>query len=161
MVYYIYMQSEDKTDIGQHYDDNKFIYDIANRVYEQLGPGHTEFIYHRAMEIELRTKRVDYETEKRVLIIYTVDSKDYTLGEERIDLYLHEYRTIIELKAMINAPKETEIAQVHKYYRELKKIGIDSKYGIIINFPQAGSKIAKNDIDFYEISFNLDQKTEL
>ena len=147
-------KNENKTNVNQHYECNEFIKKIANNVYKQLGPGHTEFIYHRAMEIELRSKYINYETEKRVLIKYNIDGKDYTLGEERIDLYLHDYEIIIELKAMINAPKETEIAQVYKYDRELKKIGINSKYGIIINFPQAGVKIAKDEIDFYE--FKLD-----
>ncbi len=147
------MQNTDKTDVSQHYEDNKFIYDIAERVNKQLGSGHTEFIYHRAMEVELRVNFINYETEKRVLIKYIVDGKDYTLGEERIDLYLHDCDTIIELKAMINSPKETEIAQVYKYYRELKKVGVNPKYGIIINFPQAGVKISKDAIDFYEFKF--------
>lgn len=135
-------------------DKNKYIYTMAQKVYEQLGTGHTEFIYHRAMEIELRSNGYNYETEKRVLILYKdCNGIEYTLGEERIDLYVHDTKTIIELKAMITSPKETEIAQIKKYYRELKKINMDAEYGIIINFPQAGAKIAKNNIDFYEIKF--------
>lgn len=137
-----------------HHENNKKIYKIAEKVYQQLGPGHTEFIYHRAMETELRYHNYKYETEKRVLILYkTDDGIEYTLGEERIDLYLPEYDTIIELKAIITIPKETEITQVHKYNRELRKVGIKSKYGLIINFPQAGVKIAKDKIDFYELCF--------
>lgn len=147
------MQNDTKSNINNHYDDNKFIYNIAQNVYKQLNSGHTEFIYHRAMEVELREKNINYESEKRVLIKYNINNKYYTLGEERIDLYLDEYKTIIELKAMINSPKETEIAQVYKYYRELKKDGIESKYGIIINFPQAGVKLAKDEIDFFEFKF--------
>ncbi len=135
-------------------DVNKSIYKLAEKVYEQLGPGHTEFIYHRAMECELRYNNFKYETEKRVLISYqTNDGIIYNLGEERIDLYLPEHRIVIELKAIITVPKEAEIAQVYKYHRELKKVGIDTKYGIIINFPQAGVKTAKDKIDFHEICF--------
>jgi len=128
---------------------NKPIYLLAEKVYQKLGTGHTEYIYHRALEIELRNAKYDYETEKRVLITY----EGYTLGEERIDLFLRENNTIIELKAVVNTPKESEFVQVYKYQRELKKQGIECKYGIIINFPQAGVKSAKNTIEFYEIKF--------
>ena len=128
---------------------NKRIYEMAEEVYKNLGTGHTEFIYHSALEIELRNAKYDYEREKRVLINY----KGYTLGEERIDLFIRDNNTIIELKAVINPPREIEIAQIYKYYNELKKAGINCKYGIIINFPQAGTKSAKDTIDFYEIKF--------
>ncbi len=133
---------------------NQFIYLIAERVYKELGSGHTEFIYHRAMETELRSRCVNHETEKRVLISYkTEDGIEYSLGEERIDLFIPNENIIIELKAMVTPPKETEITQVYKYYRELRKVGIQSKYGVIINFPQSGVKIAKDSIDFCEIIF--------
>ncbi len=129
-------------------------YQLAEKVFQGLGTGHTEFIYHRAMEIELQENHLVFETEKRVLITYLGNNgHQYTLGEERIDLYLVDEQVIIELKAIINAPKETEIAQVLKYQRELNKTGIDVKYGIIINFPQPGAKPAKEEIDFYEIHF--------
>lgn len=139
-------------DINILHDVNKKIYEIASKIYQQLGTGHTEFIYHRAMEIELRLNNYIYETEKRILINYH-DEKGhiYNLGEERVDLYIHDYDVIIELKAIVNSPKESEIAQVYKYYRELKKIGLNPKYGILINFPQAGVKVAKDKIDFVEI----------
>lgn len=143
-------------DINILHDINKKIYEIADKVYQQLGPGHTEFIYHRAMEIELRLNNYNYETEKRVLINYKDDKgRVYNLGEERIDLYIHDHDIIIELKAIVNSPKESEIAQVYKYYRELKKIGLKPKYGLLINFPQAGVKIAKDKIDFIEIKLDM------
>jgi GxxExxY protein len=133
---------------------NQDIYKIADKIYKKLGPGHSEFIYHRAFEIELRTKNINYETEKRVLIKYeTEDGNIYTLGEERIDIYLPKEKIIIELKAMITIPKENEITQLKKYYRELIKENENVKYGLIINFPQSGSKEAKIDIDFIEIIF--------
>ncbi len=139
-------------DINILQDNNKSLYKMAVNIYQQLGPGHSEYIYHRAMEVELRTHCINYETEKRVLILYKdKNNHTHTLGEERIDLFLQDTNTIIELKALITAPKETEIAQVHKYYRELKKVNVLSEYGIVINFPQAGAKSAKDNIDFYEI----------
>tara|TARA_B100000780_G_scaffold279002_1_gene254895 strand:- start:368 stop:895 length:528 start_codon:yes stop_codon:yes gene_type:complete len=132
------------------------IFDIATKVYKQLGPGHTEFIYHRAMEIELRLVSINYETEKRVIINYIDDDNNtYSIGEERIDLYVRMdgIEIIIELKAVINKPREIEYAQLHKYNRELTKIDINPKYGILINFPQPGVKVARNEIDYVEIDF--------
>ena len=133
---------------------NMKYYEFANKVFQQLGTGHTEFIYHRAMEVELRLNQINYETEKRVLIKYVNNDFYYDLGEERIDLYIVDEKVIIELKAVVNPPRETELAQIRKYYRELKKDGIKPVYGIIINFPQPGVKAAKEEIDFYEIKFS-------
>jgi GxxExxY protein len=133
------------------------IFELAKKVYKNLGPGHTEFIYHRAMEIELRLSSINYETEKRVIINYIDENQNhYSIGEERIDLYLrleNNIEVIVELKAVINKPKELEYAQLRKYYRELNKINIKPLHGILINFPQPGVKPAREDIDYYEILF--------
>ena len=130
-------------------DIKQKIYEIAKKVYENLGAGHSEFIYHRAMEIELRKEKILYDTEKRVLITY----KGYTLGDERIDLFLMDEKIIIELKAVVNEPKISEIMQVKKYYRELKKVGTTCSLGILINFPQAGVKEPKTEIDYLIVKF--------
>lgn len=141
-------------DVNSLPDDIKIFYEIAENVFNQLGTGHTEFIYHRAMEIELRTNNYIYETERRVLIMYKdKNDRKYILGEERIDLYIHNLDVLIELKAIITNPKETEISQIYKYHRGLQNEGLNPKYGIIINFPQAGIKTAKDKIDFYFIVF--------
>ena len=135
--------------------NNVKYFELATKIFNNLGTGHTEFIYHRAMEIELQENNILFETEKRLIITYQGNNGHiYTLGEERIDLYIVDENIIIELKSIINPPKETEIAQVYKYQRELQKMGVNVKYGIIINFPQPGVKTAKNDIDLYEIRFN-------
>ena len=127
---------------------------IAQRVYEQLGSGHTESIYHRAMEIELRHLGIQYEIEKRVLITYNINDIKYTVGEERIDLFLIDHNIIIELKATSASPKEKEFAQLNKYYRELKKMGIICNKGLIINFPQARTYAADDVVDIQEIEWN-------
>ena len=134
--------------------ENTLYYEMATRVYQQLGAGHTEFIYHRALEKELFANHINYEYEKRVLIKYVCNGVTYTLGEERIDLFIIDDAIIIELKATVNMPRETEIAQVKKYYRELLNDNIVANRGIIINFPQAGTKTAKEQIDFVEVNFN-------
>lgn len=140
---------------------------LAERIYDQLGTGHTEYIYHRAMEVELRSMGINYESERRVLITYRIGEKIYTLGEERIDIYDHTNRIIVELKAVTNSTDtmiqgldissdissvNKYIDQIRKYDRFLQKIGITSEYGILINFPQSGAKPAKQMVDLISIA---------
>jgi len=127
------------------------LYRIAQKVFDQMGPSHSEFIYHRAFEAELRAQNFTYETEKRVTISYE-DSNGirHTLADERIDLYIYsnEGPIIVELKAVVNPPRECEISQIYKYYRELSKSkDTVPKLGLLINFPQAGTKKARNLVD--------------
>jgi GxxExxY protein len=130
------------------------IHDIAEKVFENLGSGHSEFAYRRAVEIEFRRSAINYESEKRIVINY-IDSSEhmYSIGEERLDLYVRTEtdEIIIELKALINPPKEMDFSQIHKYKRELNKINVFPSYGILINFPQPGTKEARGKIDFFEI----------
>ena len=135
------------------------IKDIAQHIFNQLGSSHSEYIYQRCMEFELRNNNIIYETEKRLAIKYTdTFGRSYTIGEERIDIFIHKIGDstipiLIELKAVVNEPKQTEVAQITKYYRELLKIDIQIKYGVIINFPQAGTKKNRSLIDFKLIEF--------
>lgn len=131
------------------------LYYIAQLIFDKMGPSHSEFIYHRAFEAELRARNIRYETEKRVTISYT-DSVGivHTLADERIDLYIYtkEGQIILELKAVVNPPRESEISQVYKYSRELKKItNTIPQHGIVINFPQTGTKKARKSVDFVEL----------
>jgi hypothetical protein len=72
------------------------------------------------------------------------------LGEERVDLFLLDYNLIIELKSLTNQPKEIELSQIRKYYRELLKAGNHlEEWGLVINFPQPGlSKKSRDLVDF-------------
>ena len=138
--------------------DLQLLFTLAQGVFQQLGPGHTENIYHKALELELRLYGLIYESEKRVLITYQSPQKPgnlFTLGEERIDLFLVEPQLIIELKATSTEPRQPELAQIIKYYRELVKVASPEEedklatMGVIINFPQPGpNKKARQEIDF-------------
>ena len=133
------------------------ILECAQKVFESIGVGHSEFIYQRALAIELRSNGYVLETEKRVLITYIDrEGNKHHLGDERIDIYLHkcdilDYEVVIELKAIVKPPKQSEIEQVLKYKRELNKDFVTPRFGIIINFPQAGTKKANEKVDFMEI----------
>lgn len=134
------------------------ILECSQKVFESIGVGHSEFIYQRALAIELRSYGYVLETEKRVLITYIDrEGNKHHLGDERIDIYLHkcdklDYEVVIELKAIVKPPKQSEVEQVLKYKRELNKDFVTPRYGIIINFPQAGTKKASEKVDFMEIN---------
>ena len=133
---------------------------LATIIYLQLGPGHNEKIYQKALKYELDCKEIHCDLERHVTVRYT-DSFDKThcLESERIDIYIHEDSilkkgpVILELKAIQRNIQEPERVQVRKYFTELKKEGINAVYGIIINFPQPNSKETRKDID-YEVIHN-------
>jgi len=155
--YYINDEEElEKIEGLKNIDLYTLLFELSNRIYHEMGAGHTESVYQKALTIELINHEIYHEKEKRVLITYQ-DKKHgrvYSLGEERVDVFLLDYNLIIELKAVNNIPREQELAQIRKYYRELLKAGtILDKWGLIINFPQPGpTKKAKPTIDFVLVS---------
>lgn len=130
---------------------------IASRIYSELGPSHSEFAYHRAMEAELRACGIFYETEKRVLINYT-DSKGYihNIGTERMDLFIKFDTSIfvVELKATPRPINYTDISQVKKYMKALINQNINAFNGAVINFPQPNTKYVKKCVEFVRINHN-------
>lgn len=54
----------------------------AGEVFEELGPGWPEVIYHKSMEVALRLVGFPYETERILPITY----KGFVIGDSRPDL---------------------------------------------------------------------------
>lgn len=144
----------------------KLVYQLASRVFESLGPGHNEQIYHKALHHELFCNGIHADAERHLDVVYT-DSKGYShsLVSERIDLYIHENKDsifldvkespiVIELKAISKILNIIEETQVRKYFRELAKTGIHPKYGILINFPQPSSKGVADTVEYRVIVNN-------
>lgn len=138
----------------------RLVYQLATRVFESLGPGHNEQIYHKALHHELFCNGIHADAERHLDVLYT-DSKGYThsLVSERIDLYVHqnsesiftdvqEAPIVIELKAISKILNIIEETQVRKYFRELSKQSIRPRYGILINFPQPSSKGVSDTIEY-------------
>jgi GxxExxY protein len=145
----------------------KLIRHLAARVYESLGPGHNEQIYHKALHHELMCSNIFADAERHLDVTYT-DSLDFThhLVSERIDLFVHKSENsvfedlnknpvVIELKAISKILNVIEEVQVKKYFRELAKQGITPDYGILINFPQASSKGVSDSIEFRIVNNDL------
>lgn len=118
------------------------IKNLSENIFNDIGTGFAEIIYHRALEVELRTNCINYESKKIIPINY----KGINIGYGEADIVVHYNSSIIivELKAVTNPPREIEIAQVKTYLRNIE----NSNIGIIINFPQPGTKLAKENIDF-------------
>jgi len=129
--------------------------DCAKCVYDALGTGHTESVYHRAVEVELRTRGINYESKVVLPIYYRGLSVGY--GEADIIVYnSHSVTTdnapiIVELKAVTYAPRAAERAQIQAYMR-----GYCCETGLIINFRQPTSTCpAPQECDFALINDQL------
>ena len=101
---------------------------VAIRVWQTLGPGFSERVYHNAMEVGLRKSSIPYQTERIVPIMFD----EHAIGNIRADLIV-DSRIIVELKS-VRALKDEHRVQTRMYMRLL---GLPD--GILINFPNAGS----------------------
>lgn len=106
--------------------------EIARDVYTRLGSGQSEAIYHCAMEVGLRLRKMKYESEKVVEVKY----RQHCVGFGKADLVVgsRNERIIVELKEIANIGK-AEAQQVRNYMARLKVA-----QGLLINFPIPGKK---------------------
>lgn len=91
-------------------------------IFETLGPGHTESVYHRALEVSLRLGGIPYESEVVVPILF----RGYTVGNIRCDVIIGD--TVIELKA-VSRLNEDHRQQLRNYLMIL-----DKPRGLLVNF---------------------------
>jgi GxxExxY protein len=101
-----------------------FIKNISTKIFEKLGPGYSERVYHNAFEVELRLRGIQYETEKIIPVVY----EGHTVGNLRADLVL-EGHTIVELKSV--SKLKDEFRNQVRNYAHLTGI----KEGYLVNFP--------------------------
>lgn len=140
--------------------DTNIVKDIkqsAEQVFEILGTGHSEIVYHRALEVELRMKGIIYSTKAPITLLY----KGIVVGYSEPDLIVYPngikgFKIIIELKATTYAPRSSEKAQIESYLRSTS-----TKYGILINFPQPTSKTQASEIDFISYGIESDDDHDL
>lgn len=96
---------------------------IAHEVYNTLGAGYTESMYHRAFEVALRDAGISYETERIVPVVF----KGKTIGNIRADLIVNG-DTIVELKA-IRRLNDEACNQCRRY---MNLLGL--RNGLVVNF---------------------------
>lgn len=97
--------------------------DAAIQVHRALGPGFREVIYVRAFCLELNSRGVPYETEKKILVRY----RTWDIPGQRIDLLVAGV-LLVEIKAI---PKIRKIhhSQVISYLKTL-----NLRLALILNF---------------------------
>jgi GxxExxY protein len=96
---------------------------IAKTIYETLGPGFSEAIYHNALEVELRSCGMEYETER----IIPISFKEHVVGNVRADLIVAK-SIIIEIKAIAKL-RLCDRLQLENY---MKLTGCE--FGVLLNF---------------------------
>ncbi len=137
-------------------DTQQLIHRLSQRVFDCIGPGHSEQIYQKALAYELTIHgfQVDMEYHLDVIYIDTLGNK-HRLVSERIDIFIHKSTVknlpnniILELKAVTKNMTYIEITQVNKYMKEFKKQNIQVDYGILINFPQPSAKSCNDKVEF-------------
>lgn len=95
----------------------------AIEVHRHLGAGFLERIYHEALCVELTERKLPFEREKSVTVLY----KSVKIPGQRIDLIV-EGCVIVELKAVANL-HEIHEAKLISY---LKTTGV--RLGYLLNF---------------------------
>jgi GxxExxY protein len=115
-----------------HGDLTEQIIGIAIKVHRELGPGFAEKIYQRAMYLEMKKERMNFEREKNLFIIYN----SVNVGYVKVD-FVVENLVLVELKA---APEILDIhrAQVWSYLKASR-----CKIGLIINFGKAKVEVKR------------------
>ena len=92
-------------------------------VYNHLGPGFKELVYHNALKTEFDLRGMLFESKKRLPISY----KDEQVGVYEPD-FVMDNKVLIEIKAVPEMPAIYE-TQLYYYLR-----GTGFKLGFLINF---------------------------
>ena len=96
---------------------------LAEKIYNTLGPGYSESVYHNAMEVGLRTHGIPYETERIIPIEY----ESHVVGNMRADLIVNK-ELVVELKS-VRTLNDSARLQAQQYLRLL-----NIPKAILINF---------------------------
>jgi len=99
---------------------------LAIEVHNELGPGHREYVYHRAMAAKLKQTELCFEDEPECAA--TLDDGT-VVGGNRPDL-LVERTAIVEFKARSHLMTKDEQAQVIGYFAALPECPV----ALLINF---------------------------
>ena len=96
---------------------------FAREIYDTLGPGYSERMYHNAFEVILRQNGIPYETER----IIPIEFRGISLGNVRADLIVDK-KWVVELKAVKTVTEA--FRNQARNYREL--LGLEG--ALLINF---------------------------
>lgn len=120
---------------------------IARDIWQSLGPGYSESVYHCAFEVGLRDRIIPYETERIVPVFY----KGQNIGHVRADIIV-DRKIVIELKSVSRLTEAYRI-QTRNY---LKLLDLDEGY--LINFPDKNGSM---EIEHFKITQFSDIPSEV
>ena len=104
----------------------------AVTVHRALGPGFTERIYAKALQLELLSRAVPFVTEHTVRVIYNHQD----LGTHRLDLMVNGV-LVVELKAVYQINR-FHVSQMLSYLKASNK-----RLGLILNFARSRLEIKR------------------
>ena len=104
-------------------DLTKKIIGCAIEVHKSLGNGFQEVIYQRALEIEMRLARLEFNREMNMSIFY----REFEIGTRRVDFFV-ENKIMVEIKAIIHL-EDVHLAQAINYLEAYKM-----EIGLLLNF---------------------------
>lgn len=113
---------------------------VAQNIWDELGPGYSERVYHNAFEVALRKRNIPYETERILPIFY----EGHNIGNLRSDLIV-DRTLIVELKSTSRLTDQFR-NQIRNY---MKLTGINE--GLLVNFPDKGGKLEWEYVPFRQI----------
>ena len=124
----------------------ELIITCSNNIFRNLGLGFIEYIYHKALLVDLYKTNYTIETKKILPIYYNGVNIGYV--EPDIIVEDENYYIIIELKAFDKNIGKKEELQINKYINHIQTQ--KTVIGIIINFNQN-----VNNIDTRLIQYKL------
>jgi GxxExxY protein len=110
----------------------QLIINCSNNIFRNLGLGFIEYIYHKALLVDLYKTNYTIETKKILPIYYNGVNIGYV--EPDIIVENENYYIIIELKAFDKNIGKKEELQINKYINHIQTP--KTIIGIIINFNQ-------------------------
>ena len=102
-------------------------------VHNELGCGFLERVYQDALEVEFRLRKIPYEREKSIQIVY----KGEPLGEPYRADFVCYGKVIIELKS-VSEILDVHRAQIINYLKATKM-----KLGFLVNFGEESLNIER------------------
>lgn len=93
------------------------------KVYNTVGPGHKESVYHKALAIEFDSKRIKYEAQKRISML----CEERKVGDYVLD-FIIDNKIIVEIKSVKNMLKVFE-KQLFYYLKATQY-----RLGYLVNF---------------------------
>ena len=99
------------------------VLDVGFTVHKALGPGFKERIYERAFCLELDDRKMKFECEKKIEVVY----KNWRIPGQKVDLVV-EGVVLVELKAVPQL-KRIHRRQVLSYLKTM-----NLRIGLLMNF---------------------------